>query len=86
VMLIAGIDPGIEGAVALLEYAGLDVRLLDIVDMPFLELSRGRKSRREIDVHALAAIFRERTDTIPSLLRARRSATTARSIEFVPLR
>jgi crossover junction endodeoxyribonuclease RuvC len=59
-MLLAGIDPGIEGAVALLEYAGLDVRLLDIVDMPILDLSRGRKKRREIDVHALAAIFRER--------------------------
>jgi hypothetical protein len=59
-MLIAGIDPGLEGAIALLERAGLDARLLDIVDMPFLELSRGRKSRRELDVHMLAAIFRER--------------------------
>jgi crossover junction endodeoxyribonuclease RuvC len=69
-MLIAGIDPGIEGAVALLEYAGLDVRLLDVVDMPFLELSRGRKSRREIDVHALAAIFRERPPNQAYLERA----------------
>jgi crossover junction endodeoxyribonuclease RuvC len=69
-MLIAGIDPGLEGAVALLECSGFDVRLVDIIDMPLLDLSRGRKSRREIDVHALAAIFREQPPAEAYLERA----------------
>jgi len=52
-MVIVGIDPGLGGAVAFLDAAA--ARVLDIIDMPTLALSRGGKAKREIDVHALAA-------------------------------
>ncbi|MGH7095602.1 MAG: hypothetical protein ACREFB_18980 [Stellaceae bacterium] len=52
-MIICGLDPGLSGAVALLDAAGGAV--IDIVDMPTLALSRGGKNKREVDPHALAA-------------------------------
>lgn len=52
--LVAGIDPGIGGAVAFLEGEKLTV-----VDMPTLQLPRGDKSKREIDAHALARLIAE---------------------------
>jgi crossover junction endodeoxyribonuclease RuvC len=52
-MIIAGIDPGLSGAVALLD--GGTGTVVDIFDMPTLELKRGGKTKREIDPHALAA-------------------------------
>ena len=45
-MLIVGIDPGLEGAIAFLDYTGIVTRLCDVVDMPLLNLSRGRKALR----------------------------------------
>jgi crossover junction endodeoxyribonuclease RuvC len=57
-MLIAGIDPGLSGAVAFLDAASGAV--IDIADMPTLALSRGGKNKRELDAHSLARLIRER--------------------------
>jgi hypothetical protein len=58
-MIIAGIDPGLSGAVALLDAATGAV--VDLWDMPTLTLARGGKTKREIDAHALAgALGRDR--------------------------
>ena len=58
-MIIAGCDPGLSGAVALLDAATGAV--IDILDMPTLALSRSGKAKRELDPHALAgAIGRDR--------------------------
>jgi crossover junction endodeoxyribonuclease RuvC len=58
-MIIAGIDPGLSGAVALLDAASGAV--VGLWDMPTLELKRGGKTKRELDPHALAgALGRDR--------------------------
>jgi crossover junction endodeoxyribonuclease RuvC len=58
-MIIAGIDPGLSGAVALLDAETGAV--VDLWDMPTLTLSRGGKAKRELDPHSLAgALGRDR--------------------------
>ena len=58
-MIVAGVDPGLSGAVALLDAASGAV--IDIFDMPTLALSRGGKNKRELDPHSLAgALGRDR--------------------------
>jgi crossover junction endodeoxyribonuclease RuvC len=58
-VILAGIDPGLSGAVALLDAA--TGAIVDIFDMPTLALSRGGKNKRELDPHSLAgAIGRDR--------------------------
>jgi crossover junction endodeoxyribonuclease RuvC len=54
-MILAGIDPGLSGAVAFLDAASGAV--IDIVDMPVLALSRAGKNKREVDAHALARLI-----------------------------
>jgi len=49
-MLVLGIDPGLDGALALLDS---ELNLLEVWDVPTLELSRNGKAKREIDVQAL---------------------------------
>jgi len=51
--LIAGLDPGLGGALALLDAATGEV--IDIFDLPVHQLTRGGKTKREIDAHQLAA-------------------------------
>jgi crossover junction endodeoxyribonuclease RuvC len=51
-MILAGIDPGLSGAVALLDTARPEH--VQVFDMPVLALSRGGKNKRELDAHALA--------------------------------
>jgi crossover junction endodeoxyribonuclease RuvC len=54
-MIIAGLDPGLSGAIAL-----LDARtgaVLDVLDMPVHELARGGKTKREIDVYRLVGML-----------------------------
>ena len=53
-MTIIGVDPGQTGAVAVLGIDGA----LRVVDMPTVEIMRGGKARREIDVAALADLLR----------------------------
>lgn len=50
--LVAGIDPGLDGAVAFLGEE------LTVVDMPVLRLSRGGKQKRDLDAHGLAHLLR----------------------------
>jgi crossover junction endodeoxyribonuclease RuvC len=57
-MILAGIDPGLSGAVAFLDAASGTV--LDVADMPTLALSRGGKSKRDLDAHALARLIGDR--------------------------
>jgi crossover junction endodeoxyribonuclease RuvC len=54
-MLVVGADPGLGGAVALLDTT--DDRLL-IWDMPTHALTRSGKAKREIDAYSLADILR----------------------------
>jgi crossover junction endodeoxyribonuclease RuvC len=57
-MIIAGIDPGLDGAIAVIGDAGE----VTVDDMPVLTLARGGKTKREIDVHALASILSQHID------------------------
>lgn len=52
-MIIAGIDPGLSGAIGLLDTKGSCV----CHDMPTLALTRHGKNKREIDAHSLAAVL-----------------------------
>jgi crossover junction endodeoxyribonuclease RuvC len=54
VIAVLGIDPGLSGALAL--YTGED---LIVGDVPTHELKRGGKAKREVDLHALAAMIRD---------------------------
>lgn len=55
--VIIGIDPGLSGAFAFYQPRG---NLLEIEDAPVFALPRGGKTKREIDVQSLIAIFRRR--------------------------
>ena len=57
-MLIAGIDPGLSGAIALLRCDGGAAKVEEVLDMPVFLLSRGGKTKRELDTHGLVAILR----------------------------
>jgi crossover junction endodeoxyribonuclease RuvC len=57
-VIVAGIDPGLSGALALLDAPSGAV--LDVADMPTLALSRGGKNKRELDAHALARLIGDR--------------------------
>lgn len=52
-MILAGIDPGLSGAIALLNAEGG----CRVYDMPTLALTRGGKNKREVDAHHLAALL-----------------------------
>lgn len=51
-MIIGGLDPGLDGAFAIVEGAAWRC-----FDMPTLSLSRSGKNKREIDSHALANLI-----------------------------
>ena len=55
-MRICGIDPGVTGALALLDSDG---SLLEVADIPTLEVQRGKTRRHRIDAVMLAALLRE---------------------------
>jgi crossover junction endodeoxyribonuclease RuvC len=56
-MIIAGIDPGLSGAIALLPINCDGPRLVTVFDMPTFELERNGKKKRELDCAGIAAIF-----------------------------
>lgn len=73
-MRIVGIDPGLSGALAVIEDGG--DHIVDCIDMPTLALKRGRKNKRELDHVELAlamlrlcdgasAVFVERVQSMP---------------------
>lgn len=53
-MLIAGIDPGINGAIAFLDITRGELK---VFDMPALIVERNGKAKREISAQMIAAIF-----------------------------
>lgn len=56
-MIILGIDPGASGALA---FADFEKGLLDIVDMPTVQVKRMTSIKREISPAMLAAIIKAR--------------------------
>jgi len=54
-MLIAGIDPGLSGAVAILRTDSQAIEAID--DVPCHILARARKNKREVDAAALFALL-----------------------------
>jgi crossover junction endodeoxyribonuclease RuvC len=54
-VIIVGIDPGVEGALALLTDSG---EIIDIKDMPVVEVRVGRTTRHRIAASELARIMR----------------------------
>jgi hypothetical protein len=52
-MLIAGIDPGISGAICLMD----DGDVVQVWDMPTLAMARGKKTKHEVDADALALLL-----------------------------
>lgn len=54
-MRIVGVDPGCYGALALLEHCGT---LIDVVDMPFLKIRRGKTDKAEVDGYELGRLLR----------------------------
>lgn len=55
--IIAGLDPGLDGALAFID---TETQAIEIIDMPTLNLAQGGKNRREVDPHAIANIFWQR--------------------------
>lgn len=54
-MIYIGIDPGLDGAIAIFDPDHNDK--LTMHDMPTLAITRGKSKKREIDAHALRTIF-----------------------------
>lgn len=54
-MIVAGIDPGLDGAIAFLENGS---KVVACITMPVLRLSKGKGTKREISVHAMLQSFR----------------------------
>jgi len=52
---VLGIDPGLSGAAAWLDTSGA----LAVVDMPVLQIDRGKKAKREVDAAGLAELVRQ---------------------------
>ena len=57
-MIVAGIDPGLSGAIAIFNVTAGE---LVIHDMPTVSVLRGKKAKREVDAASLAGIFRHTT-------------------------
>ena len=56
-MKIFGIDPGLSGAIAILE----NKKVLDLFDMPVM--AEGKKNKKQLNSAQLVNIIRENTDT-----------------------
>jgi hypothetical protein len=62
-ILLAGIDPGLRGAITL-AHPAVDNNTIEIVsidDMPIFEFKRSGKMRRSIDIQGIIRILSERT-------------------------
>lgn len=55
-MMIVGIDPGLSGAIV--EFDGDEQAVFSSTNMPTLELKRGGKTRREINIAVLVALLK----------------------------
>lgn len=55
-MKILGVDPGINGAIAMIESDSM--RLLELHDMPTMELQVGRSHRKKVHAQVLAQIIK----------------------------
>jgi hypothetical protein len=55
-LLIAGVDPGVNGAVALYDFEA--DKLFDVYPLPNFKIKVGRKTRTRLDEEALADLFK----------------------------
>lgn len=55
---IMGIDPGVSGAIAIID----GLHLLDVFDMPVVEIQSGKKKKRRISPEMLVAEIQEHAD------------------------
>ena len=60
-MRIVGIDPGLSGAIAILE----DKKVLSIFDMPVM--AEGKKNKRQLNSAQLANIIKENINNVEDL-------------------
>jgi crossover junction endodeoxyribonuclease RuvC len=56
--LICGIDPGLSGTIAFVDAASGAV--VNVTELPVLQLARGGKNKRDLDAHALARLISNR--------------------------
>ncbi len=56
-MLIAGVDPGLDGAIAFLDTAPR--RIVAMIGMPALKLGKGKGTKREIQARTLVVLVQE---------------------------
>ena len=61
-MIIVGIDPGLSGAIAILE----DIKVLNIFDMPVM--AEGKKNKRQLNSAQLVNIIRENTNSSEEII------------------
>ena len=61
-MIIVGIDPGLSGAIAILE----DIKVLNIFDMPVM--AEGKKNKRQLNSAQLVNIIRENTKSSEEII------------------
>ncbi len=61
-MIILGIDPGLTGAVAVLDGEG---KLLDVYDMPVITMKVGKSIKRRLDARGLAVYVKRQMDSAP---------------------
>jgi crossover junction endodeoxyribonuclease RuvC len=54
-MIVAGIDPGLTGAIARLDAA--TGALIDVVDMPIFQLTKAKKASRIVDAYLVADLL-----------------------------
>lgn len=64
--MIIGIDPGLSGALAFFNHIE---GMLEIIDMPTVEVQRGNKAKREISPAMLAALISARKPSVAILER-----------------
>lgn len=54
---IAAVDPGLSGAIAVMDLEG---RLIEVIDMPTLLIVKGKSKKQQLDLHTLAALIQSR--------------------------
>lgn len=54
-MIVAGVDPGIHGAIAFID---TDAGTIEVTDMPYFEFTTNKKDRKRIDSYAIVNTFK----------------------------
>lgn len=79
-MIILGIDPGLSGA---LSFINTETCVVDIHDMPVVEVTRNGKTKREVSAHLLADIVSGQPSQIAAAYVERVGAMTGQGVTSV---